>query len=76
MPDSSVLTTIRPISDLSELYYQWTKYRVEVLLERLRKTQEVLDHRHGANKPTDIAYVKNFLQQQEKWLSATNREIQ
>ena len=33
VPDTSVLTTIRPISDLSEMYYQWTSYRIEVLMK-------------------------------------------
>jgi hypothetical protein len=75
MTDNSVLATIRPISDHSELYYQWTKYRVEVLQERLRSMLTVVEEQHRANKPTDKDLVKTFLQQQEKWLAITNKEI-
>ncbi|KAK7432154.1 hypothetical protein QQZ08_001099 [Neonectria magnoliae] len=73
--DDSVLTSIRPISDQSELYYQWTKYRVEVLQERLKGMLAQLEENHRANKPTDVKKVKELLQQQESYLSITNREI-
>ncbi|KIW99394.1 uncharacterized protein Z518_11382 [Rhinocladiella mackenziei CBS 650.93] len=75
VPDSSVLTTIRPISESSELYFQWTEYRMEVLQERLRRMLKVLEEQHRANKPTDIKKIKKFLQQQEEWIAGTNREI-
>lgn len=73
--DSSVLTTIRPISDPSELFFQWTEYRMEVLQERLRRMLKSLDDQHLASKPTDIKGIKNFLKEQEEWLCNTNREI-
>ncbi|KPM44121.1 hypothetical protein AK830_g2432 [Neonectria ditissima] len=73
--DDSVLTSIRPISDPSELYYQWTKYRVEVLQERLKGMLDLLEENHSANKATDIKKVKEILQQQESYLAITNREI-
>jgi hypothetical protein len=73
--DSSVLTSIRPISDHSELYYQWTKYRAEVLIERLQSMLKVVEEQHSANEPTDKQLLKKFFQQQEEWLSITNKEI-
>jgi hypothetical protein len=73
--DDSVLTSIRPISNHSELYYQWTKYRVEVLQNRLRNMLEMVEEQHRAEKPTDKGVLKDFLQEQENWLSITNREI-
>ncbi|KIX98557.1 uncharacterized protein Z520_05858 [Fonsecaea multimorphosa CBS 102226] len=75
IPDSSVLTTIRPITNLSDLYFQWTEYRVEVLQERLRLMLEVLREQHRADEQTDAAKIKEFLQQQVDWLSITDREI-
>ncbi|KIW98628.1 uncharacterized protein Z519_00289 [Cladophialophora bantiana CBS 173.52] len=75
IPDSSVLTTIRPITNLSDLYFQWTEYRVEVLQERLRLMLEVLREQYHAHTPTDVRKIKEFLQQQADWLSITNREI-
>ncbi|OAP61756.1 hypothetical protein AYL99_03959 [Fonsecaea erecta] len=74
-PDSSVLTTIRPITNLSDLYFQWTEYRVEVLQERLRVMLDVLREQHHASQPTDAVKIKEFLRQQVDWLSITDREI-
>jgi prephenate dehydrogenase len=73
--DNSVLTSIRPISDHSELYYQWTKYRVKVLQDRLQNLLEAVEEHHHAKKPTDKELLKNFFQQQEEWISTTNKEI-
>jgi hypothetical protein len=75
MKDTSVLTTIRPISDHSELYYQWTKYRVEVLQERLKAMLATMERENRAQKPTDKARVKAYLREQEEWLAGTDREI-
>ncbi|RDW57452.1 hypothetical protein BP6252_13790 [Coleophoma cylindrospora] len=75
VPDSSVLTTIRPISDPSQLYFQWTEYRVAVLQERLRIMLEALRNEHRANKPTNVQQIKELLQEQENWLASTNSEI-
>jgi hypothetical protein len=75
VPDSSVLTSIRPISNLSELYFQWTEYRVEVLQGRLQVMLDMLREQHRAGNPTDVVKIKEFLKQQEDWLCSTNREI-
>lgn len=73
--DNSVLTTIRPISDHSQLYYQWSKYRIEVLQKRLQSLMTVVEEQHRANLPTDKELLKDFFEQQEAWLSATRKEI-
>ena len=75
MSDDSVLTTIRPITNLSELYFQWTEYRIEVLQERLRGMLKVLEEQHRADRPTDVKRIKEFLKLQEEWISITNIEI-
>lgn len=75
VPDDADLVTIRPISDKSELYFQWTKYRIEVLRERLRGMLEVLHDEHDAGKVTDAVRIKDFLKKQEDWLVRTNNEI-
>jgi hypothetical protein len=73
--DSSVLTTIRPITEPSQLYFQWTEYRIQVLQERLQRMLKDLQQQHYNEKPTDVKAVKKFLQQQEEWLYQTNKEI-
>ncbi|KAK0381004.1 hypothetical protein CLIM01_01580 [Colletotrichum limetticola] len=73
--DDSVLTSIRPISEHSELYYQWAKYRIEVLQERLKAIHGILEEIHQAKKPIDVGAVKRLLAQQEDYIAITNREI-
>ena len=75
MMDTSVLTTIRPITEHSELYYQWAEYRAEVLQDRLRAMLKVLREQHRAGRTTDKARLKQFLKEQEEWLARTNEEI-
>lgn len=73
--DTSVLTSVRPLSEPSELYYQWTKYRLEVLQERIRKMCRALEDNHSRGKRTDIKEIKVFLQLQRRsgWLHLTRR---
>ncbi|KAL0935945.1 uncharacterized protein CTRU02_208160 [Colletotrichum truncatum] len=73
--DDSVLTSIRPISELSELYYQWAKYRAEVVQERLKAMLKTLEENHEAGKQTDVKSIKQFFQQNEEYLAITNKEI-
>lgn len=75
IPDTSVLTTIRPISGPSELYFQWTKYRIDVLQERLRGMRRLLEEQHRAGKRTGVRRIKEFLKQQEEWLGITHRQM-
>jgi hypothetical protein len=75
MMDSSVLTTIRPITEHSELYYQWAEYRAEVLQDRLRAMLKLLREQHRAGRTTDKVRLKQFLKEQEEWLAITNEEI-
>ena len=74
--DTSVLTTIRPLSNLSEVYFQWTKYRIEVLQERLQIMQGLMEEEYDKGKTTDIERIKSFLKEQESWLGDTHREIE
>ncbi|KIW03326.1 uncharacterized protein PV09_05538 [Verruconis gallopava] len=75
MMDTSVLTTIRPITDHSQLYYEWAEYRTEVLQDRLRAMLKVLREQHRAGRKTDKVRLKKFLKEQEEWLARTNEEI-
>jgi hypothetical protein len=73
--DDTVLTTVRPISNLSELYYQFTEYRLEILEERVRnQLKELRDHRKGGKKFATIK-MKQFLEQQEDFLAHMNKEM-
>lgn len=73
--DETVLTGVRPISNVMELYSQFIEYRMEVLEERLRDRLRKERHREHAKRPFDVVDVKGFLTQQKEYLEATIAEL-
>lgn len=73
--DDTVLTTVRPVSDLSELYYQFGEYRLVMLVERIGNQLSVLRGAKQAGIRTDVLALKKFLQEQQDFLHHTNNEI-
>lgn len=68
--DDTVLNTVRSISDLSELYGQYSEYRLELLEERLRRQIINLQTRKQANRKFDTAGVKQFLSEQKAYIDS------
>ena len=75
LADDSVLRTVRPISDLSELYYDFGEYRLEILEERIRSKLHELRTSRRAGKKIETSDFKKFLEQQVAFLNHTNNEI-
>ncbi|KAI4110218.1 MAG: hypothetical protein L6R37_000111 [Teloschistes peruensis] len=75
LPDDTVLTTVRPISDLTELYNQYTEYRLEILEERLRTQLRALRDNRRTGKKFNVEAMKYFFHEQENFLAAMNKEI-
>ncbi|KGO64982.1 hypothetical protein PITC_042010 [Penicillium italicum] len=73
--DETVLTGVRPICDLSELYTQYTEYRLEILEERIRAKLQQERQRERANRPFEIVEMRNFLAEQARFLEAMTREL-
>ena len=73
--DDTVLTTVRAISDLSELYSQYTEYRLEMLEERIRAHLKEIRDRKRANRRFNTAASKGFIAEQQEFLAAINREV-
>jgi hypothetical protein len=73
--DDTVLTTVRGISHLKELYQQYTEYRFEMLQDRLQDMGRKMRDRTRANREYDTVAVKQFIRQQIDFLSAMDREI-
>ena len=68
-PDLSVLTTVRPISKLSELYEQWFRYRSEVLKKRC-------EERMGkGSQLVEVIEMKRWCEEQIWWLKRTMEEM-
>ena len=75
LPDDTVLTTVRPISDLSELYFQYSEYRLEILEERIRDQLKALRDARGSGKRMNVRLFKHFLKRQEEFLAHMNGEM-
>lgn len=87
--DNSCLNT-RNKSHLSELYYQWTTYRLEVMAQRARLAAEALKERYEKNiKETDpegkgglcrvdtvnVDEVREWSEDMMKYIQATMHEM-
>lgn len=73
--DDTVLTTVRPISDLGELYYQFGDYRLEILEERIRNYRKGLRETQRKGKKLNTKVLKGFIHEQEMFLAHMNKEI-
>ena len=73
--DDTVLTTVRPISDLSELYFQFSEYRLEILEERIRTQLRALRETVRSGRKMNTKALKAFLRDQESFLAHMNKEM-
>ena len=73
--DDTVLTTVRCISYLPELYFQFSEYRLEILEERIRSQLRMLREAKRGGRALGIAKLKQFLQEQETFLAHMNSEM-
>lgn len=73
--DDTVLTTVRPISNLSELYYQFSEYRLQILEERIRTQLKALRENETRGRNLNTKALKAFLREQEMFLAHMNKEM-
>lgn len=73
--DDTVLTTVRAVSNLSQLYFQFGEYRLEILQERIRLHLEKMQETMLAEKKLDTVALKAFLTEQVNFLAHMNKEI-
>lgn len=73
--DESVLTGVRAISNLNELYSDYTQYRLEILEERVRDRLRTERQRVLERKPFRIHDVKAFLAEQKAFLESMSNEL-
>ncbi|KAL8914600.1 MAG: hypothetical protein Q9171_000781 [Xanthocarpia ochracea] len=75
LPDDTVLTTVRPVSNLSELYSQYSEYRLDILEERVRTQLRALRENKRGGKKVNVKALKNFIREQEIFLAHMNQEM-
>ena len=73
--DDTVLTTVRSISDLTELYSQYTEYRFEMLEERIRAHLKEVRDRKRARRGFNTAATKAFISEQKSFLDSMLKEM-
>ncbi|KAI1453552.1 hypothetical protein F4805DRAFT_363605 [Annulohypoxylon moriforme] len=73
--DETILTGSRPISNLNELYPQYTEYRLEILEERFRAKLKEERRREVSRKPFDLANIRGFLTEQKEYLESMLEEL-
>lgn len=73
--DDTILNTVRPISDLSTLYYEFSEYRLEMLADRFQTQLKKLRSDNRAGKKTALKQLKDFMASQIKFLEHMDREM-
>ncbi|KAL2852867.1 hypothetical protein BJY01DRAFT_259690 [Aspergillus pseudoustus] len=73
--DDTVLTTVRPISDLGELYLQFAEYRFDILQDRFRHANKLMRDQQRARRSFDTARLKQFIREQMEFLEHMDKEI-
>lgn len=73
--DDTVLTTVRSISNLNELYSQYAEYRFEMLEERIRAQLKEIRDRKRARRGFSTVAAKAFIEEQRNFLNVMLREM-
>ena len=73
--DEIIVTGVRGTSDLSELYSQYTMYRLEVLEERIRAKMKKERKGGEAKRSFDVDDTRRFLIEQKEFLESMLEEI-
>lgn len=75
LKDDTVLTTVRAVSDLPELYYQYSEYRLEMLEERIRRKLKAMREQKRTHRGFDTSAMKKFIKEHEEFLAKMNQQI-
>ncbi|KAI0539226.1 hypothetical protein GGR58DRAFT_242257 [Xylaria digitata] len=73
--DDTVLTTVRPISNINDLYNQFAEYRLQILEERIRLQLREIRDLSAAGRRVATKKLKGFIEEQENFLAHMNREM-
>lgn len=73
--DESTLTGVRGISIKSELYTQYTEYRLEILEERIRAKLKDERLREQGKTPFDTHEVRTWLLEQKQFIESMLYEL-
>ena len=75
LKDDSGLRTVRGVSDLNELYYDFSEYRLQLLEEQVRHERERVAAARRSGEDFNTAEHKQFLQRTVAFANQSNREL-
>lgn len=75
LKDDTELRTVRPVSNLSELYGGFADYRLRILEDRVRRARQELDACRVAGRKFDTLEHKSFLKEIIAFAERTNGEL-
>lgn len=73
--DDSTLGTVRPVSNLSELYYDFAEYRLDMMEQRIRREREQMRNRRQTGRKFATTAHKGFLSESTAFMQHTWLEI-
>ncbi|KAL9109229.1 MAG: hypothetical protein Q9227_006154 [Pyrenula ochraceoflavens] len=73
--DDTTLWTVRPVSNLTRLYSEYSDYRLANLKERIDKKRADVDHRLYKDGGFDTAGMRAFIVEQKEFLDRMLEEI-
>ncbi|CAO2649048.1 Nn.00g099970.m01.CDS01 [Neocucurbitaria sp. VM-36] len=73
--DDTELRTVRPVSDLNELYYDFAEYRLEIMEQRCRRAREEMRVRRQDGRTFDTTGHKSFLAEESAFMQRTSQEL-
>jgi hypothetical protein len=73
--DDTELRTVRPVSDLQELYPDFAEYRLAIMEQRICRAREEMRARREAGQKFDTMGHKKFLQESAAFLASTDHEL-
>jgi hypothetical protein len=74
--DETIMAGVRAISNVAELYPQYTNYRLEILEERIRAKRKEESQRETLCRPYNLTDIKVFLNEQKEFLESMLHELQ
>ncbi|KAF2022569.1 hypothetical protein EK21DRAFT_83034, partial [Setomelanomma holmii] len=73
--DESVLTTVRPVSNINELYVEFVAYRLEIVKERMTRAQTKMRARRQTGYNFDTPGYKAILQDLIHFINLTDQQL-
>jgi len=75
LKDDTELRTVRPVSDINELYYDFADYRLEMMMARIEQERKEIAARRRAGGKFDTLAHKMFLMNAIAFVEQTDGEI-